>query len=133
MFEALRRMILPIIIIVLFFFLGMIVLQWGLDLNRSGPGARANVAGVVNGEEIPWDAFYQTQRNLLQNELQRRGADYEIPDERARQIERQAWDQLVADRVIKQEAVRLGISVTESDVYNYLKTARRSISARHPS
>ncbi len=123
MFEALRRMILPIIIIVLVFFLGMIVLQWGLDLNRSGRGAQANVAGVVNGEEIPWDAFYQTNRNLLQNELQRRGADYEIPDERARQIERQAWDQLVADRVIKQEAVRLGITVTESDVYNYLKAS----------
>ena len=42
MFEALRRMILPIIIIVLFFFLGMIVLQWGLDLNRSGGAAQAN-------------------------------------------------------------------------------------------
>jgi hypothetical protein len=122
MFEALRRMILPIIIIVLFFFLGMIVLQWGLDLNRSGPGGpRANVAGVINGEEVPWGAFSQTFNNLLQNERAQRGADYEIPDDRARQLERQAWQQLVADRVIKQEASRLGITVSDTDVYDYLK------------
>ena len=92
MFEALRRMILPIIIIVLVFFLGMIVLQWGLDLNRSGRGAQANVAGVVNGEEISWQVFSQTFNNLLQNERSQRGADYEIPDDRARQLERQAWN-----------------------------------------
>jgi len=122
MFEALRRMILPIIIIVLFFFLGMIVLQWGLDLNRTGgSGVRANVAGIVNGEEISWQTFSRSYNNLLQNERSRRGADYEIPDERSRQLERQAWDQLVAERVINQEAARLNISVTESDVYSYLK------------
>jgi len=122
MFEALRRMILPIIIIVLIFFLGMIVLQWGLDLNRTGRSVQANVAGIVNGEEISWQTFSRTYNNLLQNERSRRGVDYEIPDERSRQLERQAWDQLVADRVINQEAARLNISVTETDVYKYLKS-----------
>lgn len=121
MFEALRKMILPIIIIVLVFFLGMIVLQWGLDLNRSGGGARANVAGTVNGEDIPWQAFSRTFNNLIQNERANRGDDYEIPDDRARQLERVAWDQLVADRAIKQEASRLGLKVTDTDVYEHLK------------
>ena len=57
MFEALRRMILPIIIIVLVFFMGMIVLQWGLDLSGSRQAANANLAGVINGEEISWNMF----------------------------------------------------------------------------
>jgi len=121
MFEALRRMILPIIIIVLVTFAGMIVLQWGLDISRRGPGVAANIAGVVNGEEISWQAFHQTYSNLLQNERASRGADYEIPDDRARQLEQQAWDQLVADRLIKQESARLNIKVSDLDVYEYLK------------
>jgi peptidyl-prolyl cis-trans isomerase D len=122
MFEMLRKMILPIIVIVLFFFIAMIVLQWGLDITRRDQGGvQANVAGTVNGEEISWQAFSQTYQNILQNERNTRGADYEIPEDRARQLEQQAWDQLVTDRLIKQESERLNVVVSDEDVYQYLK------------
>jgi peptidyl-prolyl cis-trans isomerase D len=121
MFEMLRKMIFPIIIIVLVFFVGMIVLEWGLGLSGRNQALEANVAGTINGEEIPWQTHSQLLNNLLQNERAQYGEDYEIPDDRARELEQQAWDQLVADRLIKQEGARLGITVSESDVYNYLK------------
>jgi peptidyl-prolyl cis-trans isomerase D len=121
MFEMLRKMIFPIIIIVLLFFVGMIVLQWGLGLSGRNRAMQANVAGTINGEDIPWQEHSQLLNNLYQNERANRGEDYEIPDDRARELEKQAWDDLVADKLIKQEGVRLGIKVSEADVYNYLK------------
>ncbi|MCX6835274.1 MAG: peptidylprolyl isomerase [candidate division Zixibacteria bacterium] len=121
MFEMLRKMIFPIIIIVLIFFVGMIVLEWGMGLSGRNQALESNVAGTINGEEVPWQTHSQLLNNLLQNERAQYGEDYEIPDDRTRQLEQQAWDQLVADRLIKQEGARLGIMVSETDVYNYLK------------
>ena len=121
MFEMLRKMIFPIIIIVLVFFVGMIVLQWGLGLSGRDQAMQATVAGTINGEEIPWQTHSQVLNNLYQNERTNRGEDYEIPDDRARELEQQAWDELVADRLIKQEGARLGLTVSETDVYNFLK------------
>jgi len=121
MFEMLRKMIFPIIITVLVFFVAMIVLEWGMGFSSRNRNVQANVAGVVNGEEIAWQAYYQMVNNLFQNERGSRGADYEIPDDRARQLEEQAWDELVADRLIMQESQRLNVTVTGGDVYEYLK------------
>ncbi|MEE8577792.1 MAG: SurA N-terminal domain-containing protein, partial [candidate division Zixibacteria bacterium] len=70
MFEALRKMIFPIIAVTLFFFVAMIVLQWGLDLSRRDSGSGANVAAVINGEEIGWTTFQNIYRNLYQSEQQ---------------------------------------------------------------
>lgn len=121
MFEMLRKMIFPIIIIVLVFFVGMIVLEWGLGLSGRNQAMQSNAAGTINGEEIPWQTHSQVLNNLYQQERANRGDDYEIPDDRARQLEQQAWDELVMDKLVKQEGVRLGLTVSETDVYNYLK------------
>ncbi|RKX27027.1 MAG: hypothetical protein DRP45_02025 [Candidatus Zixiibacteriota bacterium] len=120
MFEALRKMILPIIIIVLFFFLGMIVLQWGLDITRRGPGANFDAAGMVNGEEISWSTFQRTYSNLYQNE--RGDSDEDIPISRTQQLEGQAWDQLVGELLLRQQADKYNIVATDDDVYLYLRS-----------
>jgi peptidyl-prolyl cis-trans isomerase D len=116
-------MILPIIIIVLFFFVAMIVLQWGLDLNRRGPGMAANVAGSVNGDEISWQVFSQTYSDLIQNERASRGQDYEIPEDRARELEDEAWSQIVSQRLLWQQASEMNIVVSDDDVYQFLKAS----------
>jgi parvulin-like peptidyl-prolyl isomerase len=121
MFEMLRKLIFPIIITVLVFFVAMIVLQWGLGFSGRNRNVQADIAGVVNGEEVSWQAYYQAVNNLYQNERGSRGTDYEIPDDRARQLEEQAWDELVADRLIMQQGKRLNITVTGNDIYDYLK------------
>ncbi|MBU0983089.1 MAG: peptidyl-prolyl cis-trans isomerase [candidate division Zixibacteria bacterium] len=121
MFNALRKMILPIIIIVLVFFAGMIVLQWGLDItSRNQPGQAVN-AGVINGEEISWNAFQQVYSSLYQSELSR--TDDEIPDDRLRELESQAWQQILQDRLLMQQAEENNIVVTADDIYEYLKNS----------
>ena len=68
MFDALRRMILPIILIVLLLFAGMIVLEWGMGLSGRQRFADANVAGVVNGEEISWERYNTILNNMMQHD-----------------------------------------------------------------
>jgi peptidyl-prolyl cis-trans isomerase D len=122
MFEMLRKMILPIIITVLVLFVGMIVLEWGLSGRGGGLDNPGNLAGVVNGENISYEDYNRVLNNLYEQERQSRGVDYEIPEERERQLEQQAWNELVADRIIKQEGAKMKITVSDADVYNYLKS-----------
>ena len=118
MFETLRKMILPIIIIVLVFFLGMIVLQWGLDLSGRGQYAQANIAGEINGHEISWNQFQQVYNNLYQSEAKR--YNYDVPENRVQQLEQQAWDQIVANELILEEADRENVKVSDDDLFMYL-------------
>jgi parvulin-like peptidyl-prolyl isomerase len=119
MFEMLRKMIFPIIIIVLVVFLGMIVLQWGLDIAGRGQGLAENIAGKINGEEVSWQAYQRVYNNIYQSEAQAR--DYDIPDERIRQLEQQAWQEIVTDRLLSHEADQYNIHVTDRDVFIYLQ------------
>jgi parvulin-like peptidyl-prolyl isomerase len=130
MFEALRKMILPIIIIVLVFFMGMIVLQWGLDLTGSKRFAQANVAGVINGEEVSWARYQSVYNNVYQIESQAR--EDEIPDSRIRELEKYAWEQILADRLLTQEANRQHITVTDDDIYLFLRLSPPEFLQRAP-
>lgn len=133
MFEALRKMIMPIIIIVLFFFVAMIVLQWGMGISSRNQFQYSNMAGVINGEEISWEAFSRVYSNLLDNERASKGADYDITDERSRQLEEEAWNQLVTDRLLRQAARDMNVVVTDEDVYLYLKNSPPAFLRQEPS
>ncbi len=119
MFEALRKMILPIIIIVLVFFMGMIVLQWGLDITGRQKFAQANEAGIVNGEPISWNTYQQVYSNLYQAESKK--SEGEISDARLEELEESAWNQVVADKLLMQQAEKHNVMVTEDDLYLYLR------------
>ncbi|RME31759.1 MAG: hypothetical protein D6800_00460, partial [Candidatus Zixiibacteriota bacterium] len=117
MFEFLRRMIMPIIIIVLVFFAALIVLQWGgnFSAGRNNP----NVAGVIDGDEISYNLYNQYYQQVYQNEVAKTNGD--IPDERIAQLEDDAWNQLVFDHLITKKAKEMGIVVTDKDVFDYLR------------
>ncbi|MCM2272813.1 MAG: peptidylprolyl isomerase [candidate division Zixibacteria bacterium] len=119
MFEALRKLIFPIIIIVLLFFVAMIVLEWGLDITGRQQFAGANFAGSVNGEKIPWDTYNRIFNNLYQTESQQ--SEAELPDSRVRELEQSAWNQLVHDQLLAQEAAKRNIVVTDEELYAYLR------------
>jgi parvulin-like peptidyl-prolyl isomerase len=121
MFEALRRMIFPIIIIVLFFFVAMIVLQWGLGMSTRQNFDQANVAAVINGEEVPWQEYNRIYNNLVQSARAELEDDQELPDTRLSELRNQAWQQLLADRLLTQKANENNIVVTDEEVYSYLK------------
>ena len=119
MFEALRKMIFPIIVIVLVFFVGMIILQWGADItNRQAPG-NANVAGMVNGEEISWAEFNRNYNSMVRAE----SGNYEedVPDSKLEEIRQKAWNQVLHDRLVMQEVAKHNMVVTDEELYAYLR------------
>ncbi len=121
MFEALRRMIFPIIIIVLVFFVAMIVLEWGLGMSSRQAFDQANVAAVINGEEVPWQDFNRIYNDLVQSARAELDDEEDLPEARIEQLRDQAWQQLLADRLLTQKARENNISVTEEEVYAFLK------------
>lgn len=120
MFEALRKMILPIIVIVLVFFMGMIVLQWGLDITQRSNFTQANVAGVINGQEISWDYYGQIFDRFYQREVE--NSEEELPDSRIRELRSAAWNEIVGDILLQQEAEKRGITISDQDIYISLRT-----------
>nr|HPI33323.1 SurA N-terminal domain-containing protein [candidate division Zixibacteria bacterium] len=118
MFDALRRMILPIILIVLLLFAGMIVLEWGMGLSGRQRFADANVAGVVNGEEISWERYNTILNNMMQSEQQ--DSDEDLPDAKVRELQLEAWKQVVQDQIMQQKVRDEAIVVTDEELFSYL-------------
>jgi len=119
MFKALRKMILPIIIIVLVFFVGLIIFQWGAGLSSRTDYESANLAGIVNGEEITWQIFQRTVSNMYQMEQSRSGG--EVTDTRAQEIRQSAWSQLVTEFILRQQTQKYSITVSDDELYGYLR------------
>lgn len=120
MFTMLRRFIVPFAIISAFFFLLLIVLQWGADFSgQSGFAGNPNVAGVVNGEEIAISDYNFLYNQIYQSEIQ--ATDANLSDAVVRRIEETAWQQLVQDKLLLQEAQKNDIQVSDEDVYTYLR------------
>jgi parvulin-like peptidyl-prolyl isomerase len=123
MFETLRRMIFPIIIIVLIFFVAMIVLEWGLDFTGRGGqmAGGGSYAAEINGEKVPLEYYNQIYNNLYQNQSQQ--STEELTDDQVAQIKEQAWTEMLQDRLLTQEADRHNITVSEKDIFSYLASA----------
>lgn len=119
MFETLRKMIFPIIIIVLLFFTAMIVLEWGLGFSRRSDYVDSNLAGTINGEEISWTEFNRIYDNMYQVEIG--DSDEELPDFKKKEIQNRAWQQLVHDHLLMQQVAKYNITVTDEEVYAYLR------------
>jgi len=119
MFETLRRMIFPIIIIVLFFFVAMIVFQWGLGLSRRQQYADANVAAVINGMEVSWETYNRAYQSLYQIESE--NTDEELPESKIREIQQTAWKRLLHDHLIMQEVAKHNLAVTDDELYAFLR------------
>ncbi|MFQ6009392.1 MAG: peptidylprolyl isomerase [Candidatus Zixiibacteriota bacterium] len=119
MFETLRRMIVPIIVIVLLFFTAMIVLEWGLGFSRRQSFVKTNVAGVVNGEEISWQTYNRVYNSMYQMESQ--NTDEELPEAKVREIQEKAWKQLLHDHLIMQQVAKYSLIATDEEVYSFLR------------
>jgi peptidyl-prolyl cis-trans isomerase D len=119
MFDALRKMILPIIIIVLVFFGAMIVLEWGMGFSSRRDYVSGNIAAVINGEEIDWQQYNRIYENLYQSQY--RDSVDELSDEKRRELQQNAWNQLLHDRLVMQEVAKHNMTVTDEELYAYLR------------
>jgi peptidyl-prolyl cis-trans isomerase D len=119
MFEALRKAIIPIMLTVLVVFVLTIFWNWGYGGGKGAAGNKAEVAGTINGTDVSWRDYQTAYNDLYQAE--NRKQDAEISDARVRELEQQAWDQVVADMLLNQEADKRKVIVTDDDLYTYLR------------
>ncbi len=131
MFETLRRMILPIIIVVLFFFVAMIVLQWGMGMSSRSDYVDSNIAAVINGEQVDWQTYNIYFQNLYQLESQK--SEEEVPDNRINELRQEAWKQLLHETLVMQEVKKNNIIVTDEEVYSYLRLSPPTDLQQHPA
>lgn len=118
MFDLMRRMIVPIIIVVLVFFVGLIIFQWG-GLLGTGQTYNRNLAGIINDEEIDFQFYNSFYNNLYQAEIAQ--SEDELPDARIQELQQIAWSQVVEDRLLNQEAQKSDITVTDDELYSFLR------------
>ena len=119
MFDWMRRAIFPIIIITLVFFVALIVLEWGMGFSGKGSFASLDSVAVINGEKVPWQSYYSLYQNLYQNEVADRDTD--LPESRVKELEQIAFNQLLQDRLLMQQADKYHITVTDKELYAYLR------------
>ena len=110
MMTKLRERTAIILWIVIFAFVGLIVVEWGADYSGSGSNPAGDAVGVVNGEKITLKQFQQALRFAAQR--QRAGGQASDQDGLVREL----WDEFVRDILVSQEIERLGIEVTDKEL-----------------
>lgn len=93
-------------------FILWMVLEIGMEV-MGGAGARAGALGSVNGTAITGQAYNDAYNTLMQ-QAQQQGT--EVTPETERAIREQAWDQLVAEILLRQELSRRRIRVTDQEI-----------------
>jgi len=113
-----------ILIILILAFLGTIVFEWGMDY-LGMRGGQVTELGSVNGQEIKY-TDYESQVNFsIDQQRQQTGED---PDENLiKMIRDQVWDQMVTQILAEQEIKRLGITVTNQEILNWVYNSPQTL------
>lgn len=77
-------------------------------------GARTNVIGSVNGEDITYQQFSQFIDRALENRRAQTGED--VPPEQMGQFRDQVWDALVSQMITSQKIDEFNIEVTNDEI-----------------
>ena len=118
MMSKLRENTAVILWIVIFAFVGLIVVEWGADYSGSGPAGPGDTVGMINGRKISHREFSERLRIAAQRQPQDRD------DEAAQgRLVQEIWSNLVTFELINQEIERLGISLTDEELAHYTRTS----------
>ncbi len=109
----------PIILaVVAVLFIGfMVVSDMDLGTTMSQSDRTKAVIGSVNGHKILYSEFESRVEQYMERQRNQMGPDAEIDDEPIRQ---QVWNQMVEEILLRQEAEKLGISITDAEVSEIL-------------
>mgnify|MGYP005725320291 CR=1 FL=1 len=104
-----------VLYLLIFAFVGLIIFEWGMDFTglRSNP----NVAAKVNGEEISREVYGRAYEATYQNYSARFGAEY--AEKQLKQIEDQAFNDLVRNVLIRQEVEKRNLTVSPDEMFYY--------------
>ena len=108
----------PLIIIILIIaFLATIVFEWGMDY--LGLNSGNYVFAKVNGQEITYQEYEMTVQQRV-DQLRANNPDQEIDDATLQQIRQGVWDEMVQNILLQQEIEKLGISVDDNEIVNWI-------------
>ena len=116
MMTSLRQHTAIVLWLVIFSFIGLIVIQWGADFTGTSKKSANETVGVVNGSTIGIEQFREALRNAARIEQsQGRKSQNE-------QLVGEVWDALVRDLLTANEIERLGVQVTDKELAYYTRT-----------
>lgn len=100
-------------------FLITIVFDWGMGYFGLRGSDRADLLGKVNGQKISYREFSNIVKNMSDNQKAQTGQD---PDEtQLKQIHDQAWQTLVTQVLIEEEIRKLGLTVTDQEIVDWVR------------
>ncbi len=110
----------PVILVGLaILFIVMIVFEWGMDITgRQSRQYEGNVVGKVNGEEISYPQFEKVLDNAVDE--YKANSKQDPDDQMTEQLRDQVWEELVNQILINQAAKRLGVTVTDQEIVNWV-------------
>jgi len=108
-------------VLVALVFVGGFLLYETSGLMGRTPVTATTAVAVVNGREIPYNAFIQRVQNEIQTQQQREGRSLSQDD--TRRIENGVFDQLVSEILLDGEYRRRGISVSDDEVREFARYA----------
>lgn len=120
-----------LIIVTVVTFVGGFIFLMGSDLSGSSMARAAGAVGVVNGDRIGRDAWQMAVDEQRAAFRQQFGQDPQDRD--AKIVEVQAWRSLVTQRLLADEAGRLGLGASDREVVLTLQTSPPSILASNPA
>jgi parvulin-like peptidyl-prolyl isomerase len=99
-------------------FLITIIFEWGMDYMGIRAGA-SDVVGEVNGSKVTYKEFTDLLRTFTDNQKAQTGVE---PDEnQLKQAREQVWESMVTQILLKNEIERLGISVTDQELVDWVR------------
>lgn len=100
-------------------FILYIIFDWGMDITGRKSHERSNVIGKINGKRIHYKEFTDFVKSLSENQKRQTGKD--VDEESSSQIREEAWNVLVNQVLIEQEMDRLGITVTDQEIVDWVR------------
>lgn len=99
-------------------FLITIIFEWGMDYLGTR-GSRVETIGKVNGRAISYKEFADLLKNVT--ESQKTQDNRELDDAAMRQARDQVWQTLITQQVLQDEIKRLGITVTDQEIIDWVR------------
>ncbi|MGH7562824.1 MAG: peptidyl-prolyl cis-trans isomerase, partial [Gemmatimonadota bacterium] len=133
MMKKLRESTKIIMILTAIAFVGLMVFEWGMDLSgRSATSGTQTRLGSVDGADISIEE-YQNQYRILYDQAQQRAGDEGLTPEQLRQVEDQAWQDVVNLTLLRHEAERRDIQLADSELVEFIRNNPPPEVARLPA
>jgi peptidyl-prolyl cis-trans isomerase D len=116
MMKAMRKLTKQILWIVIAAFVGTIIFAWGMEF--SAKGQKKGIIATVNGQDVHLNIFQQLYDQTLREAEK---SQKEVNDQTADQIREEVWNQMVNEILLQQETEKRGITVTDAELFEYLK------------